>query len=84
MASKVCTFENQLSGSASNGAAPHAHSHDNGLAHSHDHGPNEHGHTHEIMEHAGECSGGGGRCLGSRPYLAARRRIPRPLCTRAS
>ncbi|WOO79327.1 urease accessory UreG-like protein [Vanrija pseudolonga] len=55
MASKVCTFENQLSGSASNGA-PQAHSHDGGLAHSHDHGPNEHGHTHEIMEHAGKFS----------------------------
>ncbi|KAL1410036.1 hypothetical protein Q8F55_004038 [Vanrija albida] len=54
MAQKVCTFENQLSGSATNGAAPH--SHDAGHSHSHDHGPNEHGHTHEIMEHAGKFS----------------------------
>ena len=45
------------------GAQAHSHSHDGDAGHSHSHGHdhssgiNEHGHTHEIMEHAGELYG---------------------------
>lgn len=62
----VCTFTNQLSGlngaapAAGNGAdvAAHQHSHDGQAAHTHGGDgtwtPDEHGHTHEHLEHAGE------------------------------
>lgn len=35
-------------------AAPHSHDHDHQHQHSHDHGVQEHGHTHELMEHPGK------------------------------
>lgn len=51
MAADTVQFINNLSGAGEAGLA-HTHSHE-GHAHSHD-GPNEHGHTHEILDHPGK------------------------------
>lgn len=58
MTAPVCQFEDRLSGTTAQGEA--LHSHDGGASlHAHDHGHgdeavNEHGHTHEHLENAGE------------------------------
>ncbi|POY75546.1 hypothetical protein BMF94_1449 [Rhodotorula taiwanensis] len=41
-------------GGTTTSAPAGSHSHDHSHAHSHDHGAQEHGHTHELMEHPGK------------------------------
>ena len=59
MAGPVCTFEDRLSSglNAAQEVAQGGHTHDlGGAEHTHGHDPvDEHGHTHEHLENAGEC-----------------------------
>ncbi|KAI8582832.1 hypothetical protein K450DRAFT_225020 [Umbelopsis ramanniana AG] len=49
----TCRFEDQGAYSAVEPAHEHSHSHDHSHGHSHDHSVNEHGHTHEQLDHPG-------------------------------
>jgi urease accessory protein len=50
----TCRFEDQGAYSAVEPAHEHSHSHDHSHGHSHDHSVNEHGHTHEQLDHPGQ------------------------------